>query len=64
MTGAVPRGDLATVEAHLAALHGEHREVYAAMGRAAAALARTLPDASPRLDAIVRTLSGKPRGRR
>jgi len=60
----VPRGDLATVEAHLDALRGEHRDVYAALGRRAVALARTLPDPSPRLDAILRTLSGKPRGRR
>ncbi len=64
MTGAVPRGDLATVEAHLKDLPGEYRDVYTALGRRAVALAQTLPDSSPRLDVILRALGGKPRAKR
>ncbi|MCC6742108.1 MAG: DUF2520 domain-containing protein [Planctomycetia bacterium] len=47
LTGPVARGDARTVARHLAALHGRHRDVYAALGRSTLAIAR-LPISSRR----------------
>ncbi|MES1260004.1 MAG: Rossmann-like and DUF2520 domain-containing protein [Gemmatimonadota bacterium] len=40
LTGPIRRGDIGTIERHLAVLHGEEREVYLVMGKAALRLAR------------------------
>ncbi len=40
LTGPVARGDVETVQAHLARLSGHERDVYCALGRGALALAR------------------------
>jgi predicted short-subunit dehydrogenase-like oxidoreductase (DUF2520 family) len=40
LTGAVRRGDVQTIEAHLGALTAQDRQLYRTLGRAAVALAR------------------------
>ncbi|HEU5055863.1 MAG TPA: DUF2520 domain-containing protein [Kofleriaceae bacterium] len=56
LTGPIRRGDRATIERHLAALSGrpELAQLYRALGRHAAALARRAPDPAPSeaLDAV------------
>src|SRR3954471_12148902 len=55
LTGAVRRGDVQTLQAHLDALSGEDRELYKTVGRAAVALAREAglsAEAAARVDAI------------
>jgi predicted short-subunit dehydrogenase-like oxidoreductase (DUF2520 family) len=59
MTGAVRRGDVATVKAHLAALSKADRELYQVLARRAVALARTLPLAPPHLAEMERVLGGR-----
>src|SRR3954470_17754107 len=56
LTGAVRRGDIRTVQAHLEALDSEDQELYRTVGRAAVALAREagLADAEvKRVDAVL-----------
>lgn len=52
MTGAVRRGDVATIKAHLAALPKAERELYSSLTRRAVALARTLATPPGRLSEI------------
>ena len=59
MTGAVRRGDVATIKAHLAALAKADRELYVLLTRRAVALARTLPLLLPRLAEMERLLAGR-----
>lgn len=60
MTGAVRRGDVATIKAHLAALAKAGRELYVLLTRRAVALARTLPLLLlPRLAEMERLLAGR-----
>ena len=59
MTGAVRRGDVATIKAHLAALAKADRELYVLLARRAVALARTLPLPPPRLAEMERLLAGR-----
>jgi predicted short-subunit dehydrogenase-like oxidoreductase (DUF2520 family) len=57
LTGAVRRGDVQTLQAHLDALSGEDRELYKTVGRAAVALAREAglsAEAAARVDAILK----------
>lgn len=56
LTGPVRRGDVRTVEAHLAALRAEDRELYRLLGLAALRLARENgldPDAADRVEAVL-----------
>jgi predicted short-subunit dehydrogenase-like oxidoreductase (DUF2520 family) len=56
LTGAVRRGDVQTLQAHLDALSGEDRKLYKRVGRAAVALAREAGlsgEAAARVDAIL-----------
>jgi predicted short-subunit dehydrogenase-like oxidoreductase (DUF2520 family) len=56
LTGAVRRGDVQTIQAHLEALESEDRKLYRTVGRAAVALAREagLSDAAAeRVDAVL-----------
>ena len=56
LTGAVRRGDVQTLQAHLDALSGEDRTLYKTVGRAAVALAREAglsAEAAARVDAIL-----------
>jgi predicted short-subunit dehydrogenase-like oxidoreductase (DUF2520 family) len=56
LTGAVRRGDIQTLQAHLDALEPGDQELYRTLGRAAAELARTagLGDAEvKRVDAVL-----------
>lgn len=56
LTGAVRRGDVQTLQAHLDALSGEDRKLYKTVGRAAVALAREAglsAEAAARVDAIL-----------
>jgi predicted short-subunit dehydrogenase-like oxidoreductase (DUF2520 family) len=58
LTGAVRRGDVQTLQAHLDALSGEDRELYKTVGRAAVALAREAglsAEAAARVDAILKS---------
>jgi predicted short-subunit dehydrogenase-like oxidoreductase (DUF2520 family) len=58
MTGAVRRGDLGTIRAHLEALEGSDRELYLALGRRAVGLARRLDLGAARLAAMERLFGG------
>lgn len=56
LTGAVRRGDIQTLQAHLEALSGEDRKLYKTVAQAAVALAREAGlsgDAAARVDAIL-----------
>jgi predicted short-subunit dehydrogenase-like oxidoreductase (DUF2520 family) len=56
LTGAVRRGDVQTLQAHLEALSNDDRKLYKTVGRAAVALAREAGlggDAAARVDAIL-----------
>ena len=56
LTGAVRRGDVQTLQAHLDALSSDDRKLYKTVGRAAVALAREAGlggEAAARVDAIL-----------
>lgn len=59
MTGAVRRGDVATIKAHVAALSKADRELYLLLARRAVALVRTLALPPPRLAEMERVLGGR-----
>ncbi len=59
MTGAVRRGDAATIKTHLAALSKADRELYVLLTRRAVELARTLALPPPRLAEIERLLGAR-----
>ncbi|MBA3258849.1 MAG: DUF2520 domain-containing protein, partial [Gemmatimonadales bacterium] len=62
LTGPVRRGDVRTVEAHLAALESEDRELYRLLGLAALRLARQSgldPAAADRVEAVLTGLSSR-----
>jgi predicted short-subunit dehydrogenase-like oxidoreductase (DUF2520 family) len=56
LTGAIRRGDVATVKAHLAALGKEHRDLYRALARRALPIARRTATDPDRLAEIQRLL--------
>jgi predicted short-subunit dehydrogenase-like oxidoreductase (DUF2520 family) len=64
LTGAIRRGDVGTVEAHLAALAPADRQLYCALGREALALARAGGLTAEAADAVERVLEGGLSGRR
>ena len=59
MTGAIRRGDLATLKIHLAALSKPDRDLYLLLGRRAVGLARTLAVPPARLAEMERLLGGR-----
>lgn len=59
MTGAIRRGDLATIKAHVAALSKADRELYLMLGRRAVGLARTLAIPPARLAEMERLMGGR-----
>ena len=64
LTGAIRRGDLGTITAHLSALAPGDRVLYAALGREALALARTAGLAEDAAKEVERVLSGEISDRR
>jgi predicted short-subunit dehydrogenase-like oxidoreductase (DUF2520 family) len=64
LTGAIRRGDVGTVEAHLAVLRPADRVIYVALGREALALARVAGLAAGAADAVERVLEAGISGRR
>ena len=60
LTGAIRRGDVATVRSHLAALSKDHRELYRVLGRRALAIAKRTSTTPDRLAEIGRLLMGGP----
>jgi len=63
LTGAIRRGDVATVQAHLAALSGADRQLYGALGREALVLARAAGLATDTADEVARVLEAGISGR-
>jgi len=63
LTGAIRRGDLATVQAHLAALSPADRQLYGALGREALVLARAAGLAADMADEVARVLEAGISGR-
>ena len=64
LTGAIRRGDIGTIRAHLVALAPGDRALYAALGREALALARTAGLAEDAAKEVERVLSGEISDRR
>ena len=59
MTGAIRRGDMTTIKAHLAALSKADRELYVLLSRRAVAMARCLALPPVRLAEMERLLAGR-----
>ncbi len=62
LTGAIRRGDTATVAAHLAALSGEDRALYAVVGLEALALSRRAgleEGRAAEMESVLRTATGR-----